>query len=249
MKRLVLFALAAAVAALSVAAATASAGRAPSAAAPRADTPPNGTVDVRLTVDKFVKKGKGIVATGAAVATYVPATGEPTTVRHPFTAKVILSPKIRVTAGRTRICQVLYLQLDKLSLTLLGLNVNLDKVILTINGNSNGGALGSLFCSLANAKVKLRGLSGTAKRLTQIAGQSGLSTSGVGFGIPLRQATAQAGLTTCSVLDLVLGPLNLKLLGLLVNLNQVHLTIDADATGGVLGALFCALAKGTPTVP
>ncbi|MDX6513356.1 MAG: hypothetical protein QOE36_2860 [Gaiellaceae bacterium] len=248
MKRLSLSALAAAVAALSVAAASASA-ETPTAAVPRADSPTAGTVDVRLNVEKFVKKGNGIVATGAAIATFQPPTGEPTVVRHPFTAKVILSPKLRMVARRARICQVLYLQLDKLSLTLLGLKVNLDKVILTIKGDSNGGALGSLFCSLANAKVKLRGLSTTARRLTRAAAQSGLSTGGVGFGVPLRQGTAVAGLTTCSVLDLVLGPLDLKLLGLLVNLNQVHLTIDADPTGGALGALFCSLAKATPTIP
>ena len=52
-----------------------------------------------------------------------------------------------------------------------------------------------------------------------------------------------AGATAiCPVLDLVLGPLNLKLLGLIVNLNQVHLTITADPTGGALGTLFCGLA-------
>jgi len=33
-------------------------------------------------------------------------------------------------------------------------NVNLDKVVLNVTGQSHGGVLGSLFCSLAKAKVK-----------------------------------------------------------------------------------------------
>ncbi len=43
------------------------------------------------------------------------------------------------------------------------------------------------------------------------------------------------------MLDLILGPLNLNLLGLVVDLNQVHLTITATPGGGTLGDLFCSL--------
>jgi hypothetical protein len=39
----------------------------------------------------------------------------------------------------------------------------------------------------------------------------------------------------------VLGPIHLNLLGLIVDLNQIHLSITADPTGGVLGSLFCSL--------
>ena len=49
---------------------------------------------------------------------------------------------------------------------------------------------------------------------------------------------------TCQVLDLTLGPLHLNLLGLIVDLNQVHLTITADPNGGLLGSLLCSLAGG-----
>ena len=48
---------------------------------------------------------------------------------------------------------------------------------------------------------------------------------------------------TCPVLHLTLGPLDLNLLGLLVHLDQVHLTIDADPAGGLLGSLLCAIAN------
>jgi hypothetical protein len=56
---------------------------------------------------------------------------------------------------------------------------------------------------------------------------------------------------TCQVLNLVLGPLHLDLLGLVVDLNQVHLVITAvQAAGNLLGNLLCAithLLDGTPT--
>ena len=56
---------------------------------------------------------------------------------------------------------------------------------------------------------------------------------------------------TCQVLNLVLGPLHLDLLGLVVDLNQVHLVITAvQGAGNLLGNLLCAithLLDGTPT--
>jgi hypothetical protein len=56
---------------------------------------------------------------------------------------------------------------------------------------------------------------------------------------------------TCQVLNRVLGPLHLDLLGLVVDLNQVHLVITAvQAPGNLLGNLLCAithLLDGSPT--
>ena len=47
---------------------------------------------------------------------------------------------------------------------------------------------------------------------------------------------------TCDILNLTLGPLDLDLLGLVVHLDQVHLTIDAvSGAGNLLGNLLCAL--------
>ena len=53
----------------------------------------------------------------------------------------------------------------------------------------------------------------------------------------------------CEVLDLTLGPLDLRLLGLIVHLDEVHLDIDADPSGGLLGQLLCSLAGGLPPTP
>jgi hypothetical protein len=56
-------------------------------------------------------------------------------------------------------------------------------------------------------------------------------------------AAAQPLQATCQILDLVLGPLDLNLLGLVVHLDQVHLNITADqGPGNLLGNLLCAVA-------
>jgi hypothetical protein len=57
--------------------------------------------------------------------------------------------------------------------------------------------------------------------------------------VPVTAATG-----SCQVLDLTLGPLHLDLLGLVVDLKQVHLTITAQqGAGNLLGNLLCAVAN------
>ena len=48
---------------------------------------------------------------------------------------------------------------------------------------------------------------------------------------------------SCSVLHLVLGPLDLDLLGLVVHLDKVVLDITAVPAGGLLGQLLCSVAN------
>jgi len=56
--------------------------------------------------------------------------------------------------------------------------------------------------------------------------------------IPIQVAQA-----SCEILDLVLGPLDLNLLGLVVHLDTVHLNITAEqGPGNLLGNLLCAIA-------
>jgi hypothetical protein len=60
-------------------------------------------------------------------------------------------------------------------------------------------------------------------------------------GAPLGRVAAAA--TSCRILNLVLGPLNLNLLGVRVHLNRVHLVIRAfPGPGNLLGNLLCAVA-------
>src|SRR5690349_13217047 len=54
--------------------------------------------------------------------------------------------------------------------------------------------------------------------------------------------TASAG-GACQILNLDLRQLNLILLGLNVHLDRVHLVITGQPRGGVLGSLFCRLAR------
>ncbi|MBM2620774.1 hypothetical protein JIG36_35270 [Actinoplanes sp. LDG1-06] len=78
-------------------------------------------------------------------------------------------------------------------------------------------------------------------------------STGAAVGTVTRTVSAPAAiaLATCRVLDLTLGPLHLDLLGLVVDLNQVHLVITAvSAPGNLLGNLLCAIAgllDGTPS--
>jgi hypothetical protein len=240
MKRLtfLLTAVAAAVLCLSATTATAIPATKARASAPASSLATAGKVAVTFKITKFVKTKHSLTAIGNVLATFTPADGSAaTTTSQPFRAKVTTAAKLFSGASSTRICNVLNLTLDKLSLNLLGLHVDLDKVVLNITANSRGGVLGSLFCSLAGKRVPL---AKAATKLTHAANHSGLATHGISFAVPTRQAQQMAP-GPCQVLDLVLGPLHLNLLGLVVDLNQVHLQITADPNGGVLGSLLCSL--------
>jgi hypothetical protein len=54
---------------------------------------------------------------------------------------------------------------------------------------------------------------------------------------------AQSSQLVCRVLTLTLGPLDLNLLGLRVQLNQINLRITAIPGGGLLGDLLCGLSN------
>jgi hypothetical protein len=190
---------------------------------------PQGRLAVQVDVTRFRATKSGTVADGVATATLRGLGQLPTTVRK----------KVTLAAARGGRCTILTLTLDTLDLTLLGLNVHLDKVDLKVTGRRRGGVLGSLFCSLAGAKVKASRVAAAA-RLTKEIRRSG-TVRPIGFSVPVTAVAAQA--PSCNVLDLVLGPLNVNLLGLYVDLNRVHLTITANPTGGVLGSLFCGLAN------
>lgn len=78
---------------------------------------------------------------------------------------------------------------------------------------------------------------------TATAGQYPMKTVKRAFTAPVKKLKRiQSAQRICPVLDLTLGPLDLNLLGLMVHLDQVHLTITADSNGGLLGSLLCSLA-------
>jgi hypothetical protein len=188
-----------------------------------------GKLAVGVQVLKFSAGGKTIRARGLVTARLTDNAGHSTVIHQ----RVNLSAK---TGGG---CRVLNLVLDKLSLKLLGLNANLDKVVLDVTGKRHGGVLGALFCRLARAKLASTRAS-AARALTAGVRRHGKA---VRFTANLNpQSTKSQATKSCQVLDLVVGPLNLNLLGLVVDLQRVHLNVLATRGEGKLGDLFCQLA-------
>ncbi len=208
----------------------------PAAASAQASSPEaqaaSGNVTVQLDVKSFKATRSGPVARGTAKATLRGLGGMPTTVTKP----------VRLSQVRRGGCHILRLVLEELDLTLLGLNVHLDRVDLRITGRRRGGILGRLFCGLAGRRANLSRADAVATLNRRL--ENGGTLRPFRVTVPVKAVASQA--PTCPVLDLVVGPLDLDLLGLVVQLNRVHLTITAIRGGGVLGDLFCGLA-GPPT--
>ena len=227
------------------------------AAAPKA-AQSTGVLHVGFAVQKFVKRGKTLVAMGQTISTITTDQGTYTS-STPFIAtvgrKAAHAASARTTQQASAICNVLNLKLGPLHLALLGLIVDLDPVVLNITADSNGGLLGSLLCGLAGGGGGILGTTANAAKLTKLARSSGLSV-GPGFNIPLNAVSSSSGSSgtqamraVCTVLDLTLGPLDLNLLGLIVQLHNFHLLITADPNGAIIGSLLCSLAGGVPTTP
>ena len=116
-----------------------------------------------------------------------------------------------------------------------------------ITGTADNGSFAGTFTPAKftnkNGNLLANGvLSGT------VTDSSGATVGTVNRTVSMPVAVAAA---TCQVLNLVLGPLHLNLLGLVIDLNQVHLVITAvQAPGNLLGNLLCAivhLLDGNPT--
>ncbi len=243
--------------ALTVAAITAGVvAAAPAAPAPRA-TPAAHTAKLAVGVEvlRFSASGRTTTANGLLTATLTDSLGHVATIRD----TVALTA---ATGGSG--CRVLHLFLNELTLNLLGLTAHLDKVTLDITGNASGGVLGSLFCRLAHARIAsvrtatvaalnagVRAHPQHALRLTAYihparaaavpATPAATPAPATGTTAPAAPAPATAT-ATCPVLDLVVGPLNLQLLGLVVDLQKVHLNVTATRGVGKIGDLFCTLA-------
>ena len=156
-------------------------------------------------------------------------------------------------------CSVLHLELAPIDLDLLGLNVDTSAICLNITAIEGGGLLGDLLCSLAGGdgllpleQVALLNdlLDGTVGGLSDLLGAITGSLNQALAGA----ASQQQGLPDicdgeCEVLDLAVGPVNLSLLGLVVDLDNcddgpVQVCVSATAGGGLLGNLLCGLTDG-----
>jgi hypothetical protein len=207
---------------------------------------PTNAKPARLTVGVQVLKmtpaaGRRLRGVGLITATLTDAAGRTQTTHS----------RVAFTAAAGKSCRILNLTLNRLRLSLLGLNVDLAKDVLTITGikqgRPGGGRLGSLFCSLASTKLSKAQRASAARQLTTDL-QRRSSQRVLHFGVnPRPNATAAAARATCPVLELLLGPLHLNVLGLVVDLNKLHLTVTATQGGGLLGNLFCSLSTTTTT--
>lgn len=233
----------------------------PAGAAPAAEAAPaagrvdeRGRVIIDLTVDRFALERGRVVAKATALARLTSTNGVARQVRRRVT--------LRVQRGAQR-CQVLTLTLATLRLDLLGLRVRTSPVNLTIRGLRRGGGagvLGRLFCNLADSTVRLGGGRGRAaeravvRSLNREVRGRPVRAFRVDSAVAPRQAPDSPG-RECDVLDLVLGPLDLNLLGLVVELygqkrdDPVQVTITALPTRGVLGRLFCGVAGADVAAP
>jgi hypothetical protein len=226
---------------------------APAAAEARANsssTTDKGKVTVDVKINRFAVVGQRVVARGV-LTSRVEGAGESQAARKNVTLAVAAQ------GGR---CHVLTLTLDDLQLDLLGLRVDLSEVnlrIFAVRRGEGSGVLGRLFCALSRSTLRLgRGAGAAQAQKVVRALNTRLKDR------PMRAFRASAVLSadddasaaqttpSCRVLNLILGPLDLNLLGLVVQLygenrqSPVTLTITSFPGQGVLGDLFCGLSGG-----
>jgi hypothetical protein len=173
----------------------------------------------------------------------------------PFTTQITnfalqLLPDDPATPGVE--CAILNLELQAIHLNVLGLHVDTSDICLVITATEGGGLLGDLLCDLAGG-----GLLGTGIAVLPTAGQLSDLVGGLlnilnqllndhpgGPGQGQSVCTGQ-----CEILELTIGPLDLSLLGLNVELDDcangpVQICVSATRREGLLGSLLCGLTQG-----
>ena len=110
-------------------------------------------------------------------------------------------------------------------------------VVATVRGHKGVYAIGTLRATLARTHITQYGVMMPAKAVSPTA----------------QPLAARSAATTCTILHLVLGPINLSLLGLNINLgggtitpgqpaqSPITLNITGTQGGGLLGDLLCGL--------
>ncbi len=202
------------------------------AAAPTTSAGAPAKLSVKTEVQGFKVVGRQTKARALVTARLMEGGGRSTVIRQ----------QVTLSAKRGGSCRILNLTLDELQLNLLGLHAVLDQVKLDVSGKPRGGVLGRLFCRLARSQVRTSGRKAAARSLTARIQRRPLRPVAFTATIaPGEKSQAQAG--RCQVLDLVVGPLDLDLLGLLVKLNKVRLNVFAVPGEGAVGDRFCSLSS------
>lgn len=221
-------------------------------AAAAGEQAPVANLKVNLSAQRFVVHGDRLMAEGPAFATATTSSGVTTAVRK----------KVRMSVNTTGTCRILELHLARLYLNLLGLKARATSINVEITGDREQ-ILGDLFCSLSegidlNKKTLARRSAAALNRRLQ-----GHPLPIMGFETPLRPHPALASGSAsgpsaqvsqvalpageCEVLNLILGPLHLDLLGLVVDLygattsEPVQVLVSGDPSAGLLGNVLCSL--------
>ena len=129
---------------------------------PITGTGSGGTFAGTFQLQKFATGQGGVVATGLVSGIVTAADGT--------TTSVVRTVSLPVTVGDTT-CQILHLDLGPLSLDLLGLNIDLSRVVLDITAESGAGnLLGNLLCGVANLLNNPGGLANLLNQILAILG-------------------------------------------------------------------------------
>jgi hypothetical protein len=240
-----------------------------------------GTFRGVLDVQRFAVQNGTVVARGVLDGTVTNALGS-----TPISNREVAFPISQIRGT----CRILHLDLGPLDLDLLGLRVQLSRVVLDITAQPGPGRLlGNLLCAIAHLLDRrpppLTGIAARLNSLVQLANVvsnvpvRGKSTDGNTFrgtfdvqrfvakngdlmaqgiltgvvrdasGTVVKQGSTSALMriaqiqATCRILHLVLGPLDVDLLGLRIQLNRVVLDITARrGPGRLLGNLLCTIA-------
>jgi hypothetical protein len=258
-----------------------------------------------LRIDRFAVENGRLVA----IAAVRDATGQLlTTVRLPVQNVNVAGGQASSMSFQQRRCRILHLELGPLDLNLLGLRIQLNRVVLDITAERGpGNLLGNLLCAIAGLlNGPTPNLQQIARRLNRLIGllgpspfvgvPAGGSVTNIATGvvsqvasldvvrfaleggqvvaltrlrdsagrvlatvpIPVQNMQVAGGASgvqlqqlSCRILHLELGPLDLNLLGLRIQLSRVVLDITAErGPGNLLGNLLCAIAgllNGNPT--
>jgi hypothetical protein len=203
--------------------------------APGASQAATSTLSIKAKITRFHARGSSLNATGVITGTLKSGTQV-----KKDTAPVRF--RVRASHHGTR-CNILTLNLQQLHLDLLGARVDTSAINLELYA-VRGAILGNLFCAVAHARIVLpRAAAAMNRRL-----------DGRSLRVMAAHTTAQAAQAqpagSCQVLDLILGPLHLDLLGLNVDLygktksDPVEVMITAQPGQGLLGDVLCSLTGG-----
>jgi hypothetical protein len=216
--------------------------------AAQAQTPAQTTqLNLDMSAQKFKLKGDRVVARGPVTATATTPDGA----THTVTRQV----SYQVTT--TRNCEILKLHLAPLFLNLLGLEVRTSDINVDITGDRRG-LLGGLLCGLSRGlRLDREGLTERSVRsLNERLAKRELPVLEFTRSLQPQQVPTQIGIPgtppvppgSCEVLNLMLGPLHLDVLGLIIDVyganrnSPVQVLITANPAGGLLGQLLCGVA-------